>query len=528
MQAKLDEDARKKAEADALRRLLPVTQPTLPKPSANLPKITTPTPKPTPRFTAPSTPAPAPAVDRAFQRGTPEYYARINEVLQGRTQGVAPGYGSTSAPNQPAQRTNPKPPELTEMLGPNGGGFGSVAEPPRPVTQQPPRQPRPAGPPPLSPEAEEALFASALAQDDRAARNEGPSVFSGLRAAENERLRNEQIWEQGLAGEVTGSIESESAYQRALNRLRSDETSLQEELAERILLPGSEPDDADGFNPLTWAAKSGLSLGRQGIGLGIDGARKGIELGLDVADPIVDFELDRLGDFLELAEPLDTGLINPALGDAIAATTDCPDVRVVPPIRPGGKPVVIHENCGDAPVFNVIGKRPFTVGNHVFSQIPLEEFDEWEERYHAAQYEEAGDLFIPRYLTDLWAQGYDRNPYELEAKAFAAAQVAGDLGAERVEMSEWSAPWTAADGPGAALFALTPDEEAMYASPSTEAYIPERLIESYNQSELSKSDLDFIEGFSEEAQQLASLIAYLEGTGRIGDSQRAERLRSGG
>jgi hypothetical protein len=184
VQARLDEQerAKTKAEADALRRLAPVTQPTppAPKPAAKLPKIAPPRPKPspTPRFTAPATPAPAPAVDRAFQRGTPEYTARINEVLQARTQGVAPGVGSPSVPNQPAQRTDPRPPSLAELLGPNGGGFGSITEPPRPVTQQPPRQPRPASPPPLSPEAEEALFASALAQDDRAARSDEPSAYA--------------------------------------------------------------------------------------------------------------------------------------------------------------------------------------------------------------------------------------------------------------------------------------------------------------------------------------------------------------
>ncbi len=214
VQAKLDEQARQKAQADALRRLAPVNQPTIaPTPSTKWPKFAPSQPKPSPtaRFTAPPAPAPAPPVDRAFQRGTPEYYARLKEILNARTQGIAPGYGSLSTPGEPARRTDPTPPRpfsllsdpddqltapripvtppksprLADILRNLGNDDALAAErvsvsAPSPTSppQQPPRQPRPASPPPLSPEAEEALFASVLAQDDRAARNSGPSAYA--------------------------------------------------------------------------------------------------------------------------------------------------------------------------------------------------------------------------------------------------------------------------------------------------------------------------------------------------------------
>jgi hypothetical protein len=144
VQAKLDEQARQKAEADALRRLAPVNQPIIaPKPSTKWPKIAPSQPKPSPtvRFTAPPAPAPAPTpappVDRAFQRGTPEYNARINELLNARTQGIAPGYGSRSTPAEPARRTDPTPSRPFSLLS---DPDDQLTAPRIPVT--PPKSPR--------------------------------------------------------------------------------------------------------------------------------------------------------------------------------------------------------------------------------------------------------------------------------------------------------------------------------------------------------------------------------------------------
>jgi len=64
------------------------------------------------------------------------------------------------------------------------------------------------------------------------------------------------------------------------------------------------------------------------------------------------------------------------------------------------------------------------VGPHVFVKGELRpgEFVEREELYHAAQTEEAGDLFLVLYILELLANGYDENAFEAEAKNFARGQ----------------------------------------------------------------------------------------------------------
>ena len=197
-------------------------------------------------------------------------------------------------------------------------------------------------------------------------------------------------------------------------------------------------EDVDGIDPfkLAWGlarggARLGLEGAKAGVDLGVDAGefafglqQDAIELGLDVSDAVVDFGLDRAGDVIELAKPLDTGIVNPTLGAAIAAMTDCQDTRVLPPIRPGGQPVVFHENCGDALVFRATGGRPFTVGPHVFVRGTLNPggLTERHEQGHAADEEEVGDLFFPLYFLELLAKGYYENAFEVEARNFARGQ----------------------------------------------------------------------------------------------------------
>ena len=306
VQAKLDEQARQKVEADALRRLAPVNQPIIaPKPSTKWPKFAPSQSKPSPtaRFTAPPAPAPAPPVDRAFERGTPEYYARLKEILNARTQGIAPGYGSLSTPGEPARRTDPtlsrpfsllsdpddqltapripatppKSPRLADILRNLGNDDELAAErvtvsSPSPTNppQQPPRQPRPVGPPPLSPEAEEALFASVLAQDDATVLTTAPSAYA-------EWFTNEHLLNQPLETDEAAYRGGTSVYRQFLDDERLMEEAL--EFDEKTASPSAGPVRLDLLDqlpamfaqtgtvyeagPSTWAAFAGD--GRRGL-----------------------------------------------------------------------------------------------------------------------------------------------------------------------------------------------------------------------------------------------------------------------
>ena len=158
----------------------------------------------------------------------------------------------------------------------------------------------------------------------------------------------------------------------------------------------------------------------------LDQGREAAELTRDTGDAAFDFALDRGGDALRFLEPFDTGVVNPIIGQAIADWTDCADQRVLPPIRPGGPPVTIHENCGDHWVFDRTGGRAFTVGSHVFEPRTLDRdgATEWEELFHAADYEKIGDLFLLRYALQQIAHGYLDNEFEQAARQFAAEQTA--------------------------------------------------------------------------------------------------------
>ncbi len=326
-----------------------------------------------------------------------------------------------------------------------GAGVGRISLP-VPTPAAPPRPPHQ----PLSEEAEEAVFAEASAQEQQAARSDAPSVYRALR-------EEARLFDEALERDVNSSVGSESAFDRARDLLRpDDELAADEELGRPGPPPSATPGLAEPGDGSTTTIDP-LDIARWAFGLGISGAEKGIDLGLgtadagvdfaveigrgaaetaldqleavpqltrDVTDAYFDFWVDRIGDAASLAEPFDTGFVNAWVGQAIAGLTDCPDQRVLPPIRHGGRTVTIHERCGDADVFKLTGGRPFTLGSHVFVPRKLDRggFGEWEERYHAAQYDDVGDLFLLRYLLALAAHGYIENEFEREAKVFAAIQ----------------------------------------------------------------------------------------------------------
>ena len=89
-----------------------------------------------------------------------------------------------------------------------------------------------------------------------------------------------------------------------------------------------------------------------------------------------------------------------------------------------------------------------------------------------------------------------------------------------------------AEGRGASRFELSLDEEAMFATPSSEMFIPERLIELMGAMRtpgrsLSARDLDFIDRFSNEDHQRALRIWELESSGLGIDQAIATALRNG-
>jgi hypothetical protein len=85
-----------------------------------------------------------------------------------------------------------------------------------------------------------------------------------------------------------------------------------------------------------------------------------------------------------------------------------------------------------------------------------------------------------------------------------------------------------ASGPGARTFALTPAEESMYASLSTEEFVPEWLIDYYKRdARIPNSDAlnEQIEALSDQVNTVAGTIAELE---LLGKQDAADRVRAGG
>lgn len=85
-----------------------------------------------------------------------------------------------------------------------------------------------------------------------------------------------------------------------------------------------------------------------------------------------------------------------------------------------------------------------------------------------------------------------------------------------------------ASGPGARTFALTPDEESMYASLSTEEFGPEWLIDYYKRDAripVSDSLRGRIEALPDQVNTVAGTIAELE---LLGKQDAADQVRGGG
>ena len=83
------------------------------------------------------------------------------------------------------------------------------------------------------------------------------------------------------------------------------------------------------------------------------------------------------------------------------------------------------------------------------------------------------------------------------------------------------------EGRGARTFELTPDEEALFATPSSDGFIPERLIEIYKRGRFNEAEISFVEGFSGDARLRAELIAFFEESEKPSDWRTAEAFRDG-
>ena len=83
------------------------------------------------------------------------------------------------------------------------------------------------------------------------------------------------------------------------------------------------------------------------------------------------------------------------------------------------------------------------------------------------------------------------------------------------------------EGRGARPFELTPDEEALFASPSSEGFISERAIEIYKQRRFNESDLEHLNTLTPEGRIRAGLIAWFEDSPRAVDHDQARALRDG-
>ena len=394
---------------------------------------------------------PSQPVDDAYRRGTPAYYARLQAMLDAPIQGIAPGYGSFSTVGEPARRTEPERRPFSLLADQDDAELGAAREP-APAPTQEPREPEPRRPRQFSPQADQddaelgaarlrrrrQPFSLLADQDDAefGAARVRPRSFSPLADQDDAELGAARLRRRHQPFSLLADGD-DAEFGAAPVRPRQFSPIADQDDAELGAVRVSR-EDVDGIDPfkLAWGlarggARLGLEGAKAGVDLGVDAGefafglqQDAIELGLDVSDAVVDFGLDRAGDVIELAKPLDTGIVNPTLGAAIAAMTDCQDTRVLPPIRPGGQPVVFHENCGDALVFRATGGRPFTVGPHVFVRGTLNPggLTERHEQGHAADEEEVGDLFFPLYFLELLAKGYYENAFEVEARNFARGQ----------------------------------------------------------------------------------------------------------
>ena len=141
-------------------------------------------------------------------RGTAAYDAYLREMLNGTTQGIAPGVGSFSDAGEPARRTGASELTLAEMLrdGFTPGGEARPAGAGR--ERQEPRQPVPGREPEVSPEAEQQLWDVMLAQDEAA--------YAGGRSTYHDVLEDGRIWEAALGQDEAGHAGGRSAYHDVL------------------------------------------------------------------------------------------------------------------------------------------------------------------------------------------------------------------------------------------------------------------------------------------------------------------------
>jgi len=371
---------------------------------------------------------------------------RMRRLLGQNTQGVAPGIAGSSPSTRTTVPRSQLPAWVQQRLREQ-----EAATPPAPQAVAPPRPLGPsadpraradrlreilespirgtapgiAGNPSLRPTtratpvsyADDPYFDNQIAQDDRAAYSPWtPSTYRTQRA-------EEQLWAAEPGVGLGGRTGTEGAYDQARPVI---ETSLDEPETAAIEI------EIDPIGLAKWGWGLGVAGAERGIDFAvaanrdaIDALDTSVDFALEKSDAVIDAALGQVGDELERLEPVDTGTVNSNVGALLAAWTGCPDTRVVPPVKLGDPPVTIHENCGDHPVFKVTRGRPFTFGSHVFVRGPLVAGGarENEERYHAGQYTDIGDLFIIRYLLELAAHGYLGNEFEQDAKRYAGIPV---------------------------------------------------------------------------------------------------------
>ena len=484
--------AQARREAEAFDRLAAVNLRALvPKPAAKQSKTVSRAPKalPVAQFRSPTfdelaaprvpvrpTPRPAPTapVGGPPPRDTPEYYAYLKGVINGTTQGIAPGVGSFSDAGEPARRTESTRPRPFSLLSNQDDELAAARVP---VRSAPPSagSGSASGAPPRGTAAYYAYLNGVI---NGTTQGIAPGVGSFSDAGEPARR-------------------TESPRPRPFSLLSNQDDELAAaQVAVGPALPSIDGGGAAGVPPRGTPAYDAYLKGV------INGTRQGIAPGV--------------GSYSEAGEP--------------ARRDGAPELTLAQKLRDGFVP-----GSGARPAVNVtdessgVGPPPRDTPEYYAylkgvingtTQGIAPGVGSYSEAGEPARRSGAPELTLAQKLADGLVPGSGRKPQEPRSPSI------GDLSVEEKRLLR-NMEREPVSGPGARMFEMRPDEEAFWAAISPDESVSEEALAILRQDPripLTDEQVAIVEGLSGDADRRGQAIGAAEAAGRW---DKADALRAG-